>query len=119
MTAAGGGVVVNIGSYAPDLGIEGPYSVAKGGLNALMRVCAREGGPRGIRCVTVSTGFIAETKWARDYPGMANTVHTEGVLGSHTTPAEVADVVEFLASDRAAHITGEILNISSGAYMRV
>lgn len=119
MTSAGGGVIVNIGSYAPDLGIEGPYAVAKGGLNALTRVCAREGGPRGIRCVTVSTGFIAQTKWARDHPEMANTVHTEGVLGSHTTPAEVADAVEFLASARAAHITGEILNISSGAYMRV
>jgi NAD(P)-dependent dehydrogenase (short-subunit alcohol dehydrogenase family) len=118
MTAAGGGVIVNISSYAPDVGIEGAYAIAKGGLNALTRVCAREGGPRGIRCVTVSTGFIAETKWARDHPEMAHTVHTEGVLGSHPTPAEVADAVEFLSSERAAHITGETLTISSGAYLR-
>jgi len=118
MAACGGGVIVNISSYAPDLGIEGPYGIAKGGLNALTRACAREGGPRGIRCVTVSTGFIAETKWAHDHPEMADTTYTEGVLGSHTSPAEVADAVEFLASTRAAHITGEILNISSGAYMR-
>ncbi|MCU1656474.1 MAG: oxidoreductase, family [Pseudonocardiales bacterium] len=118
MRDAGGGVIVNIGSYSPDLGIEGAYAVAKGGISALTRVCAREGGPFGIRAVTVSTGFIRETKWAADHPDMADTEFTRGVVAGHASPREVADTVGFLVSDSAAHITGEIVNISSGAYMR-
>ena len=118
MQRAGGGVIVNIGSYAPDLGIEGAYAIAKGGISALTRVCAREGGPYGIRAVTVSTGFIAETKWAADFPDMADTEFTHSLLGSHPTPSEVADTVGFLVSPSAAHVTGETINISSGAYMR-
>lgn len=118
MRDAGGGVIVNIGSYAADLGIEGAYAVAKGGMSALTRVCAREGGPFGIRALTVSTGFIRDTKWALDHPDMADTEFTRGVVAGHASPGEVADTVGFLVSDSAAHITGEIVNISSGAYMR-
>ena len=118
MRDAGGGVIVNIGSYAPDLGIEGAYAIAKAGVSALTRVCAREGGPFGIRAVTVSTGFIRDTKWAADHPDMADTEYTRTLLGSHPGPSEIADTVGFLVSPSAAHITGEIVNIASGAYMR-
>jgi enoyl-[acyl-carrier-protein] reductase (NADH) len=41
-----------------------------------------------------------------------------GVLGSPVHTSDVAEAVAFLASDRAKHITGSILDISSGAYMR-
>jgi NAD(P)-dependent dehydrogenase (short-subunit alcohol dehydrogenase family) len=118
MRDAGGGVIVNIGSYAPDLGIEGAYAIAKAGVSALTRVCAREGGPFGIRAVTVSSGFIRGTKWAADHPDMADTEFTRTVLGSHPCASEVADAVGFLISPSAAHITGEIINIAGGAYMR-
>jgi NAD(P)-dependent dehydrogenase (short-subunit alcohol dehydrogenase family) len=118
MREAGGGVIVNVGSYAPDLGIEGAYAIAKAGVSALTRVCAREGGPFGIRAVTVSTGFIRDTKWAADHPDMADTEYTRSVLGSHPDPSEIADTVGFLVSPSAAHITGEIINIAGGAYMR-
>ena len=52
MRDAGGGVIVNVGSYAPDVGgggIEAPYAASKGGLSALTRGLAHEGGPHPRR----------------------------------------------------------------------
>jgi NAD(P)-dependent dehydrogenase (short-subunit alcohol dehydrogenase family) len=118
MRAAGGGVFVNVGSYAGDIGVEGAHGIGKSALNVLARVIAREGGPSGIRAVTVTTGFVADSKFAQDHPEMATTSYTQGVLGSHATAAEVAEAVAFLASDHAAHITGEVLNVGNGAYFR-
>ena len=118
MRLAGGGAIVNIGSYAPDLGIEGPYAVGKGGMNVLTRAVAREGAADGIRAVTVSTGYLPDTKWAMDHPGQVELSEVKALMGSYPDCGEVADIVVFLASDRARHITGEIINVSAGAYMR-
>jgi len=41
-----------------------------------------------------------------------------GPLGDLPGPADIAEAVAFLASDRAAYITGEVLNVAAGAYMR-
>ena len=118
MRDAGGGVIVNVSSYAPDIGQEGPYAVTKGGLNALTRVCAFEGAAHAIRAVTVSTGYIADSKWAMDHKEQLEVAGVKAPLGTYPKSAEIAEAVLFLASDRAAHITGETLNIASGAYMR-
>ena len=122
MRAAGGGVIVNVGSYAPDVGgggIEAPYAASKGGLAALTRGLAHEGGPHRIRAVYLSMGVVRDTKFAQDnaellagMPGMV------GPLGDLPGPADIAEAVAFLASDRAAYITGEVLNVAAGAYMR-
>ena len=66
MRDAGGGVIVNISSYAPDvggMGLEAPYAVSKGGLNVLTRSCAHEGGPHGIRVNTVTMGMVTGTRF--------------------------------------------------------
>ncbi len=121
MREAGGGVIVNIGSYAPDVGgngIESPYAVTKGGLNVLTRSCAHEGGPHGIRAVSVSMGLVQGTKFVDDHPELRDIPGALGVLADLTTAVEIAETVAFLASDRARHITGEIINVSGGAYMR-
>ncbi|WP_131747638.1 SDR family oxidoreductase [Frankia sp. Cppng1_Ct_nod] len=121
MREAGGGVIVNIGSYAPDVGgngIESPYAVTKGGLNVLTRSCAHEGGPHGIRAVSVSMGLVRGTKFVDDNPELQQIPGALGVLSDLVTADEIAETVAFLASDRARHITGEIINVSGGAYMR-
>jgi NAD(P)-dependent dehydrogenase (short-subunit alcohol dehydrogenase family) len=121
MRDAGSGVIVNVSSYAPDVGgggIEAPYAITKGGLNVLTRSCAHEGGPFGIRAVTVATGIVTGTKFIDDHPEILETPGNEPPLGSYADAGDVAEAIAFLASDRARHITGEILNVAAGSYMR-
>jgi 3-oxoacyl-[acyl-carrier protein] reductase len=122
MRDAGGGVIVNIGSYAPDVGgggIEAPYAATKGGLAALTRGLAHEGGPHGIRAVYLSMGVVKGTKFAQDNAGLlAGLRGTTGPLGDLPGTADIAEAVAFLASSRAAFVTGEVLNVAGGSYMR-
>ena len=121
MRDRGHGVVINIGTYAPDVGgagMETPYAVSKGALNTLTRCLAHEGGPFGIRANCVAMGMVEGTKFVMDHPELRERPDTVGPLGSLPHKDEIAEVVAFLASPAAAHITGEIINVSGGAYMR-
>jgi 3-oxoacyl-[acyl-carrier protein] reductase len=121
MRDAGGGVIVNVGSYAPDVGgsgIESPYAATKGGLAALTRGLAHDGGPHRIRAVYLSMGVVKGTKFAEDNAEWLARHGTTGPLGDVPGTADIAEAVAFLASDRAAFITGEVLNVAGGSYMR-
>jgi NAD(P)-dependent dehydrogenase (short-subunit alcohol dehydrogenase family) len=119
MRDAHGGCIVNTSSYAPDVGgdgLESPYAITKGGLNALTRCLALEGAPHEIRVNTVTMGVVLGTKFMDDHPEIL-----EYASPPMPTPVGIDDIAEataFLASDRARHITGEILNVAAGAYMR-
>jgi 3-oxoacyl-[acyl-carrier protein] reductase len=117
-----GGVVVNVSTYATDVGgngLESPYAIAKGGLNVLTRSVAHEGGPYGIRAVTVSMGVVTGTKFIDDHPEILARPDARGVLPWLPSAADIAETIAFLASDRARCITGESVNVSSGSYMRI
>jgi NAD(P)-dependent dehydrogenase (short-subunit alcohol dehydrogenase family) len=122
MRDAGGGVVVNISSVAPDnggMGLEGPYAVSKAGLNALTRSCAHEGGPYGIRCNIVTMGFVLGTRFADVlHPEMVEGEVNQAPLRALPHAEDIAEAVAFLASDRARFITGETVNVDAGGYMR-
>jgi 3-oxoacyl-[acyl-carrier protein] reductase len=95
------------------------YAATKGGLAALTRGLAHEGGPYRIRAVYLSMGVVKDTKFAEDNAELlARMPGTTGSLEDLPRPADIAEAVAFLASDRAAYITGEVLNIAGGAYMR-
>ena len=120
MRDAGGGVVVNIGSLASEIGgagIESPYAVSKGGLHALTRALARDAGQYGIRAVTLSPGVIGDSRFVLEHPETLDLLDAQPVLGSFPTAAELADAVAFLTSDSARHITGTALHINGGAYL--
>ena len=121
MRDGGGGVILNVGSYAPDVGgngLETPYAASKGALSALTRGIAHEGGPHGIRANYLSMGVVKDTKFAIDNPEMCSGPDVVGPLGDLPNVSDIAEAAAFLASPRARFITGEIVNVSGGAYMR-
>lgn len=121
MRQAGGGSIVNISSIGADLAAgsgETPYAVAKGGMNTLTRQIARTGGPFGIRCNAVALGLVTGTRFTNIRPHLIEEILSDIPLGRAGTADDVVEAAIFLASERAAFITGEILNVSGGFYMR-
>ncbi|WP_458682542.1 SDR family NAD(P)-dependent oxidoreductase [Prescottella equi] len=116
------GVVLNVSTYAPDVGGEGmetPYAVSKGGLNVLTRCCAHEGGPFGIRANTLSMGMVTGTRFTDTlHPDMQDEERSKSALGRLPCVEDIVEAAAFLVSDRSASITGEIVNISAGSHMR-
>jgi NAD(P)-dependent dehydrogenase (short-subunit alcohol dehydrogenase family) len=122
MLAAGQGVIVNmcsVNARLPDPAVM-DYSAAKAGLASFSKALSKEVGPHGIRINTVSPGPVATDLWLGK-GGVAATVSaatgarpedvqkqaaSQMVTGRFTRPAEVADLVLFLASDRSGNVTG-------------
>lgn len=119
MIERGGGSIINISSVVAWTGSanEGPYAAAKAGLQSLTRTLAVFGGPHGIRCNAVAPGFI-ESKFMDTWGERLKPEIDRTPLRRIGTPAEVAAVVAFLASDEASFITGETINVSGGWLMR-
>lgn len=130
MLTAGAGAIVSVCSVnarLPDPAVL-DYSVAKAGLAAFCKALSKEVGPKGIRVNTVSPGPVATDLWL-GAGGVAQTVSRatgarptdvasqaagQMVTGRFTEPGEVANVVLFLASDRAGNITGADFTIDGG-----
>ena len=108
------GRIINVSSIAALTGNAGQvnYSAAKGALNSATKSLAREVASRGITVNAVAPGIIdtAMSESAFDAQDIARMVPMKRA-GS---PAEVADLVGFLASSQAAYITGQIISINGG-----
>ncbi|MBU2550930.1 MAG: SDR family oxidoreductase [Proteobacteria bacterium] len=132
MMAGGPGSVVNVASRAgkvPPL-FNGAYAVAKAGVIMMTKVMARELAGQGIRVNAVCPGQISTDleAWrfdleARFLGTTAEARKAEMVgtipLGRMGAPAEVADVIVFLASDAASYMTGQAVNITGGQLMEL
>ena len=110
-----GGVIVNVASLGGLIvgpGI-GTYNTSKAALIHMTRHLARELAPR-VRVNAIAPGVVktrmAEALWKEQEEAVA--AHT--ALGRIAEPADIADVVLFLASDRARWITGETLVVDGG-----
>jgi 3-oxoacyl-[acyl-carrier protein] reductase len=93
------------------------YTAAKGGVNALTKTVARELGRYNVNVNAVAPGLI-ETDMVKQAPEKVREMAlAEIVLGRLGQPEEVAWVVTFLCSERARHITGEIITVDGGQYL--
>ena len=90
------------------------YAVTKGAVLALTRALAKEEGPSGIRVNAVSPATILTDMTAHLPPETLAELAEETPLGRNGTPEDVAEAVRFLASDRAAFITGQDLPVNGG-----
>jgi 3-oxoacyl-[acyl-carrier protein] reductase len=114
-----GGRIVNITSISGVMGNAGQanYSASKAGLMGLTRTTAREVASRGITCNAVAAGVIDTEIWAGVPEAAIEAMLQMIPLGRKGTPEDVAEAVAFLASDAAAYITGQVLNVDGGLVM--
>jgi len=112
-----GGRIINISSGLSRMALPSAmlYGMTKAGLNHLTRSFAKEFGPRAITVNAVLPGIIRSdmSAWVESEEGAAIAA-ARSVFNRVGEPADVADIVAFLASDDARWITGECLDASGG-----
>jgi NAD(P)-dependent dehydrogenase (short-subunit alcohol dehydrogenase family) len=124
----GGGAIVNTGSVAGLVGWGGSvYGATKGAVHQLTRAVAIEGAPHGIRANAICpagmpyTGFMAAGGMSLTGGALeaaAAQVGSSHPLGRPITAEDCAEAAIFLASDRAANITGTLLPVDGGYVAR-
>ena len=110
-----GGRIINIASLSGVKGLPGQtnYSAAKAALIGATKALAQEVAARNVTVNAIAPGFI-ETDMTRDLP--QDELKKMVPIGRFGRPEEVAALTAFLASNDAAYITGEVININGGLY---
>ncbi|MEF2114536.1 MULTISPECIES: 3-oxoacyl-[acyl-carrier-protein] reductase [Clostridium] len=113
------GRIINISSVSGLTGNAGQvnYSAAKAGIIGMTKSVAKEFGSRGVTCNAVAPGYI-QTDMTEDLPAkVKDTIMGTIPLKRLGRPEDVANVVAFLATDEAAYITGQVINVDGGMVM--
>jgi NAD(P)-dependent dehydrogenase (short-subunit alcohol dehydrogenase family) len=113
MAARGHGSIVSIDSMAGHVGLAGgaAYGATKGALTTLTRSWAAEFSPAGVRVNTVAPGPVYTSGAA---PDRIAALGATTLFGRAAQPEEIAEVIAFIASDRASYITGALIPADGG-----
>ena len=116
MMAQRWGRVISLSSIAGRIGNVGQvnYSASKAGIIAFTKTVAREVGPLNITANAIAPGFINTEMTARLPDKVKETVLTLIAAKRYGNPEEVAELVGFLASERAGYISGQVIGIDGG-----
>jgi 3-oxoacyl-[acyl-carrier protein] reductase len=119
MREHGGGTIVNISSISGKVGNPGQtnYSAAKAGLVGMTKASAKELARYGIRVNAVQPGLIRTTMTEAMKPEVWESKLAEIPMARAGEPAEVAEVVLFLLSERSSYMTGTVLEIAGGRHI--
>ena len=118
----GGGIVISLASRAAFRG-EDPdfwhYAAAKAGIIAMTKTVARHYGRQGVTAFALAPGYV-DTAFNRvtDDPDIVAKAAEQTGLGEVAMPQDVANVIAFLASGLAKHMTGATLDINGASYVR-
>ena len=127
MMARQRGNIVSISSWNGKLGAPnfGAYSATKAAVISLTQALAREVASYGIRVNAVCPGVVAGTPMRKEVERQGQTFglppSSERAktipLGRLATPEDIANMVAFLASDEAAYVTGQAVNVTGGLWL--
>lgn len=113
------GVIINMSSIWGDFGasMEALYSTSKGGINTFTKAMAKELAPSGIRVNAIAPGIVDTDLMRNDFTEEELIeLKKEVSTNRFAKPEEIAGLVEYLISDEASYITGDIIHINGGFY---
>lgn len=113
MAERSSGSIINLASMAGQIGLAGgaAYGATKAALASLTRSWAAEYSPRGVRVNAVAAGPVFSTPERTEF---IEQIGKTTLLGRGAQVGEIAEVIAFLASDRASYLTGATLAVDGG-----
>jgi len=122
LIARGGGSIINFASVNAYMSLEGSAALAhcagKGGILAMTRQLAMEGGPHKIRANTISPGLIvtgATERHLKEVPGLVDQILKKKMIKRLGQPEDVAWMATYLVSDESTWVTAADFSLDGGA----